>query len=126
MAQATLEESSAGVLDVEVCSTLESTPKSPTLSTGWRRTLPLHRPRLLSRRPPPHQPRLHQPPLHQPPRCHQRPQCHQRSPQLLCLRKLPQLKLVPPCIDTRQIYNNWLYQAFLWCPVLNKILTLVC
>merc|ERR1711872_786517 len=112
------EESSAGVLDVEVCSTLESTPKSPTSSTGWRRTLPLHRPRLLSRRPPP----WLRPPCHQRP-CHQ-PQCHQRSPQLLCLRKLPQLKLVPPCIDTRQIYNNWLYHAFLWCPVLNKLLTL--
>merc|ERR1719204_937519 len=117
MAQATLEESSAGVLDVEVCSTLESTPKSPTSSTGWRRTLPLHQPRLLSRRPPPwlrppcHSPLRHQP-LCQQPLCHQRPchqqlcqqpQCHQWSPQLLCLRKLPQLKLVPPCIDTRQI-----------------------
>merc|ERR1712203_896805 len=107
---------SAGVLDVEVCSTLESTPKSPTSSTGWRPTHLLHQSRLLSRRPPPWlKPPCQQQPCQQPlchqPLCHQ-PQCPQQSPQLLCLRKLPQLKLVPPCIDTRQIYINWLYQAF--------------
>merc|ERR1711962_647124 len=98
-----------------------------------------HQPLLLSRRPPPWlRPPCHQPPprplcLQRNPLCPQRsplcpqrnPLCRQRSPQLLCLRKLPQLKLVPPCIDTTPIYNNWLYQAFLLCPVLNKILTLV-
>merc|ERR1712107_405076 len=62
MAQATLEESSAGVLDVEVCSTLESTPRSPTSSTGLRRTHPLHRPLLPKRRPPP----WLRPPCHSP------------------------------------------------------------
>merc|ERR1712107_576049 len=90
MAQATLEESSAGVLDVEFCSTLESTPRSPTSSTGLRRTHPLHRPLLPKRRPPP----LHQPPLHQPPLCHQ-PLCHQP----LCHQPLCHQPLChpPPC-----------------------------
>merc|ERR1711862_602648 len=36
-----LEELSAGVLDVEVSTTRESTPRLPILSTGWRLTPPL-------------------------------------------------------------------------------------
>merc|ERR1712228_575742 len=95
--QVILEALSAGALDVEVFTTRESTPKSPTSLTGWRLTplpcqlTPLLRLCLL---PPCHQQPCQQPPcLLQPcrhPLCHP-PPCHQLSP--------PQPCLVLPCND---------------------------
>merc|ERR1712037_321298 len=91
---------SAGALDVEGCTTLESTPRSPTSSTGWRHTpllclltllQPCQQPPCLpppcllppSQQPPCQQlPCLLQP-CQQPP-CHA-PLCPQLNPQLQCL-----------------------------------------
>merc|ERR1712037_1053036 len=86
---------SAGALDVEGCTTLESTPRSPTSSTGWRHTpllclltllQPCQQPPCLL--PPSQQPPCQQlpcllQPCQQPP-CHA-PLCPQLNPQLQCL-----------------------------------------
>merc|ERR1712110_420539 len=101
------EALSAGALDVEGCTTLESTPRSPTSSTGWRLThllcLLTLLPPCLQRQPclppPCQQPPCQQPPcLPQPcqqPSCQQPPclpqPCQQLSP--------PQPCLVQPCND---------------------------
>merc|ERR1712037_905300 len=115
------EALSAGALDVEGCTTLESTLRSPTSSTGWRLThllclltlLPpcLQRQPCLPppcQQPPCQQPPCQQPPCQQPPclpqPCQQPPcqqphggppchhqPCHQLSP--------PQPCLVQPCND---------------------------
>merc|ERR1711934_1168848 len=101
------EALSAGALDVEVSTTPESTPRSPTSSTGWRLTpllcqltplppcllrQPCQQPPCLL--PPCHLPLCHLPPC-QLPLCHlppsQQPLCPQLSPQLQCL--------VQPCND---------------------------
>merc|ERR1712037_322990 len=84
------EALSAGALDVEGCTTLESTLRSPTSSTGWRLThllcLLTLLPPCLQRQPclpPPCLPQpCQQPPCQQPhggPPCHHQP-CHQLSP----------------------------------------------
>merc|ERR1712037_875969 len=107
-----LEALSAGALDVEGCTTLESTPRSPPSSTGWRLTpllcpltpLPPCLLRQPCQQPPCHpppcqQPQCHPPPCQQPPcqqpPCHlppcQQPLCPQLNPLLQCL--------VLPCND---------------------------
>merc|ERR1712037_410657 len=92
---------SAGALDVEGCTTLESTPRSPTSSTGWRHTpllclltllQPCQQPPCLQRQPCQQLPCLPPPcllpPSQQPP-CQQPPcllqLCPQLNPQLQCL-----------------------------------------
>merc|ERR1711990_89198 len=105
MGRAILEALSAGALDVEVFTIRESTPKSPTLSTGWRLTPLL----CLTQQPCPPQPCLLQqcllqlcplPPCQQPP-------CQQ----LLCL---PQPCLLPQCHHPRCLPPP--------CPQLNPLL----